>query len=78
MTRENATYYRDYEDIAEDMIDDLSRGILPHVGTLQYMYGMSEAGRSHAERVMDRILENPQLADQFDIAAIDFEAELVH
>ena len=75
MSRENATYYRDYDDMAQDMIDSLASRTLPHLSDLQYMYGMSEASRTQAEIVMDRIAADPQLAERFDAAVADFEAE---
>lgn len=75
MTRENGTFYRDYDDIAQEMIGGLSDGVLPDVGTLQYMYGMSEAGRFQAELVTDAILADPQLTERFAAAITAFKAE---
>jgi len=76
MSRErNSTYYRDYADMAQEMINGLSDGDMPHVGTLQYMYGISEAGRVQAVLVMDHILADPQLTEQFDATVTAFQAE---
>ena len=71
----NATYYRDYCDQAEGMIVGLGKGVLPHVGDLRYMHGASVAGRIQAERVMEWIVSDPELASQFEaVIAADEQA----
>ena len=75
MSRENGTYYRDYDDIAQEMLSGLSDGVLPDVGALLYMYGMSETSRTQAGLVIDEILADPELAEQFDAAITAFKTE---
>jgi hypothetical protein len=70
----NRTESKDYTDLAQDMLDCLATGTLPHVGTLRYMHGASAAGRAQAEVVMDRMAADPQLAEQFDAALAADEA----
>lgn len=66
----NRTECVGYGDRAQEMLDGLVHGALPHVGDLVYMHGASGAGHTAALLVMNRIAEDPQLAVRFD-AAVD-------
>jgi hypothetical protein len=72
----NRTERRDYPYMADYMISDLRRGILPTPGYLDYMFGMSDAGRTQAQRVMDQIHADPQLDAQFGADVAAYKAQL--
>lgn len=59
---------KQYSDIANELIADIQTGNVPHVGTVQYLLGMSESSHECGLSVLNALAEYPELARQFDEA----------